>query len=346
MLTPYFAAVIVVASFLTLRPLGVEGEGLLVLCLLVVNSVVMSVRTAPEKWVPARVGNGLIGVGIVASAALLPFATDSIASVFPFFVAGSIGYRFRPSVSLPLAASVSVACAVSLAIADACGIDTWPPIAGLVVGMPALLGYSRRNRVAALEAQIRERALAERARIARDIHDVLAHSLSGVTMQLEVADALLDGNRIESARESIRRAQSLSREGLVEARRAVQALRDDALPLVPTLRDLVGDQARFEVHGSPREPSVGGSQFLIRSVQEAMTNAHRHAPHAPVDVALTFHPKSIELTVDNQASELPSAVVGSGMGLVGMRERAALVGGTATAGPTDQGWRVHVTLDA
>lgn len=346
LLTPYVSAIIVVLSVLTLRPLGLEGEGLLVLVLLIVNSVMLIGRTLPERYLVSRAGLTLFVVGGLASAAILPFASNSFASIFPFFVAGQAGYRFKPAVSLPIAVVISAACSSSLAIAGAHGIGAWPWQAGLGVGLPVLIGYSRRSRVQAAEAEIRERALAERARIARDIHDVLAHSLSGISMQLEVADALLASDKVEGARESVSRARSLAREGLVEARRAVQALRDDALPLVPTLRDLVADAGTLDVQGSPREPSVERAQFLIRSTQEALTNARKHAPGANVAVALLFTTEAVEVTITNGPSTAPSLDVGSGMGLVGLRERAALVGGTATAGPHEGGWQVRVTIES
>jgi signal transduction histidine kinase len=245
-----------------------------------------------------------------------------------------------------------VACAFALWIADHHGVDGWPWAAGLFAGWPVLIGYSRRSRLDALrnarratDAELREHALAERARIARDIHDVLAHSLSGVNMQLEVADALLDAGRADEARAAVGKAQSLVREGLTETRRAVQTLRQDVLPLVPTMAALVDADGNFRVEGEAVDLDTPQSQFLVRCAQEALTNARTHAPGAAVDVVLRFAAEQVELSVTNgPAPSPPKPVDSTGMGLVGMRERAALVGGSVAAGPDGRGWTVRATV--
>ncbi|WP_032404403.1 sensor histidine kinase [Rhodococcoides fascians] len=344
---PYVAAIVIVAAFATS-----DLSNPILLALLVVNSAVLMASAIPRRFVGPRSSLVGAGVALVASAAMLPLGGTTAATLFPFLFAGHAGWRFKPSISFPFAIALSVACATALWIAEHNGVDGWPWATGLFAGWPVLIGYSRRSRLDALrnarratDAELREHALAERARIARDIHDVLAHSLSGVNMQLEVADALLDAGRAEEARAAVGKAQSLVREGLTETRRAVQTLRQDALPLVPTLAALVGEDASFRVDGTACDLDTPQAQFMVRCAQEAMTNARNHAPGAAVDVVLRFDAGSVELSVANgPALSLPDPVESTGMGLVGMRERAALVGGSVTAGPDGRGWIVRARV--
>ncbi len=344
---PYVAIVVIVGAFATS-----DLSNPLVLALLVVNGVVLLASSLPRRLIGPGISLAGAGVALIASAAILAVDGTTAATLFPFLIAGHAGWRFKPSISFPFAISLSVACAAALWVAEHSGVDGWPWAAGLFAGWPVLIGYSRRSRLDALlnarratDAELREHALAERARIARDIHDVLAHSLSGVNMQLEVADALLDAGRVDEARAAVGKAQSLAREGLTETRRAVQTLRQDALPLVPTLAALVGDDASFRVDGTPRDLDTPQAQFLVRCAQEAMTNTRNHAPGAAVEVLLRFDAGSVELSVTNgPAQSLPEPVESTGMGLVGMRERAALVGGSVTAGPDGRGWVVRAEV--
>lgn len=344
---PYIAVVVIVGSFATS-----DLHNSLLLALLVINSVVLFGSSLPRRFVGHRLALAGAGVAAIASAAILPLGGATPATMFPFLIAGHAGWRFKPSVSFPFAISLSVACAAALWIAERNGIDGWPWGAGLFAGWPVLIGYSRRSRLDALrnarratDAELREHALAERARIARDIHDVLAHSLSGVNMQLEVADALLDAGRTEEAKVAVGKAQSLAREGLTETRRAVQTLRQDALPLVPTLSALVSDDSIFRVEGAVRDLDTSKSQFLIRCAQESLTNARNHAPGAAMSVVLRFGGGTVEFSVANgPAPSPPQPVESTGMGLIGMRERAALVGGSVSAGPDGRGWIVRASV--
>jgi signal transduction histidine kinase len=195
-------------------------------------------------------------------------------------------------------------------------------------------------------------ALAERGRIARDVHDVLAHSLSGLAIQLEAADALLtDGTDVERAHTMVIRARRLARDGLSEVRRAVTALREDVKPPQETLAALASDHAQdtgwpasFDVVDGPvPELVVETAQTLQRVAQEALTNARKHAPGAAVAIRLAVGPETITLTVRNEAPpKLPATATplgnsGGGWGLVGLRERVELTGGSVTAEPTAAG---------
>jgi signal transduction histidine kinase len=199
------------------------------------------------------------------------------------------------------------------------------------------------ERVAIHEEQARAAVLAERQAVARDIHDVLAHSLGGLVVQLDAVEALLEAGRVEDAATRARDARALAASGLTEARRAVQALRDEpaaALDFTTALDDLVrahrtlGGDVEVDEHGSRRELPAAESTALARLLQESLTNARKHAPGVPVRVAVDWERGSVRLEVENPAgtaSEL--AATGGGNGIRGMAERfAALPGASFSAG--------------
>jgi signal transduction histidine kinase len=222
-------------------------------------------------------------------------------------------------------------------------------------------------------AELRAAALAERQRLARDMHDVLAHSLSGLLLQLEGARLLAVSNPgDERLAGTIDRAHELARSGLDEARRAIGMLRDDDLPGPDRLAALTaafeadtGVPARFTASGSPRELASAVRLALYRVTQEALTNVRKHARPARVNVRLTYLPEEVSLTVEDfglppeggpgpgghgGAGRPPTRGVTGGAspggkyGLTGMRERAALLGGTLDAGPTDTGFLVQLRV--
>jgi signal transduction histidine kinase len=193
--------------------------------------------------------------------------------------------------------------------------------------------------------QTRAAALDERARIAREMHDVLAHSLGALSVQLEVAEALLsEKNDPQRALERVRQSRRLAVEGLDEARRAVAALRSDVPPLPEALADLAESYRRdhhstvhLRTEGEPRTVSAPATVSLLATAREALTNAAKHAPDVPVEVVLDYRRDTVSLDVTNAAEKTEERV---GYGLAGMRERIALVGGTLTAGYGGRGWRV------
>ena len=216
----------------------------------------------------------------------------------------------------------------------------------------------------AREAETHAAALAERARIARDIHDVLAHSLAAVSVNLQAAEGLLasdslpaDHPELAKAVECIDRAGTLTREGLAAARRAILALREDAAPLPDQLASLaaqhrtVGDAAvEFTVTGEPRPLSEQAAEVAFRAAQEGLTNARKHAPGQPVTLGLEFEPGQVTVSVANPLPPVPDqgplAATGAGAGLTGLRERAALAGGALEAGPAGGIWRIDLTIPA
>lgn len=204
----------------------------------------------------------------------------------------------------------------------------------------------------------RTAALSERARIAREIHDVLAHSLGALTMQLDAADALLAaGQDVKRVHGHVTRARNLAAEGLTEARRAVQALRTEVHPLPAQLATLceshqtdTGTSTTLTVTGKHRRLPAEAELTAYRTAQEALSNASKHAASAPVSVELGYSAEEVALTISNRAAtsstQAPGRLAGSGggYGLAGLAERAALVGGTLSAGPDNGGWEVHLCL--
>ncbi len=196
-------------------------------------------------------------------------------------------------------------------------------------------------------AAARADVLAERNRLAREVHDVLAHTLGALSVQLEALSARAQ-TEASAATPDLRRglahAKALASDGLGEARRAVAALRDDAVALdvqVQTLCAATG--SALEVLGSPVPLAPETTLALYRVAQESLTNAAKHAPEAPTGVRLEFGADAVTLTVDNGPAPLgpgPLSDSGGGFGLDGIRERVRLLGGEVSAGPDGGGWRV------
>jgi signal transduction histidine kinase len=205
-------------------------------------------------------------------------------------------------------------------------------------------------------AELRAAALAERQRLARDMHDVLAHSLSGLLLQLEGARLLAVSNPgDERLAGTIDRAHELARSGLDEARRAIGMLRDDDLPgpdrlaaLTTAFQADTGVPARFSSSGTARELASAVRLALYRVTQEALTNVRKHARPERVEVRLDYLPDEVSLEVEDVGVPAAAPPVGSegGYGLTGMRERAELLGGTLDAAPTGVGFRVLLRVPA
>ncbi|MDP9381451.1 MAG: GAF domain-containing sensor histidine kinase [Chloroflexota bacterium] len=193
-----------------------------------------------------------------------------------------------------------------------------------------------RSRLA--EEGVRAARLEERNRLAREIHDTLAQQLAGIALQLDTADALLPDSPRE-ARERVRAGMALTREALQEARRSVQHLRATALEgrtlpealgyLTARFTHETGIQARVEADSSLPALAVDAETELYRVCQEALTNVRRHATSArTVLVTLRVDADTLRLCVLDDGSGLaPNYRRRRGYGLVGMRERARLLGG-------------------
>ncbi|MFF7472739.1 histidine kinase [Streptomyces sp. NPDC008092] len=358
---------VIVSGALTIRPMGVSGRGLVVAVLFVLNCAALLARGLPPGRVTTRAAVVWLSLGVLAAAALIGAGRSGTGYLFAFFLAGHIGYRLpaRPAVVLALACSLLCGGVLYFGLGPGDGLLPWA--VGLTTGAPVLIGILNRVQHQAVEAALSaaenaERAaraeaqaavLTERGRIARDVHDVLAHTLAGINMQLELADALLDTGDLEKVRAVNDKAHSLVKESLKQAQWTVHALREDALPLVETLTAMLessGHRDALTVRGTPVEVPARVTQNLLRIAQESLTNAARHAPGGEVQVELAFAASATTLTIRNRpATRAVNAAGGSGMGLIGMRERVALLGGTLTAGPVTEGpdqggWQVEAVI--
>ncbi len=216
----------------------------------------------------------------------------------------------------------------------------------------------RRARIAERERDVaaREAVVEERARIARELHDVIAHHVSMIVLQAGAERRVL-GDANASTREVLETVEQSGRSALTETRRLLGMLRGDAneplapqpgLGDVPTLvgqlRD-AGLPVELAIEGERRELPVGIELSAYRIIQEALTNSLKHAGNAQASVHVRYGPDSLELEIADDGAGESSRALGGGHGLVGMRERVALYGGRfdASRGPGG-GFAVRVVL--
>jgi len=244
---------------------------------------------------------------------------------------------------------------------------------GLMIGRNRAAYRIQAEQAAALLAQ-RERfeaehrradLLDERARIAREIHDVLAHSLGALGIQIQAARSVLtDRGDVAKADEMLAAAQRMAAEGLTETRRAVHALRDDTLPLDQELATVTGVfaerygvTASLRTDGTPRPVPPDATIALLRIAQEALVNAAKHAAGQPVTMLLDYRAGDVRLTVTNDvaaaagsssgafaASASAVSTANTGYGLTGMQERLLMLNGTLETGHHDGQWVVTAQL--
>ena len=184
---------------------------------------------------------------------------------------------------------------------------------------------------------------------------MLAHSLSGAAIQLQGARKLADREHASPVlSDAIDRASELVKSGLAHARQAVGTLRGDALPTVAELSTLIESyktdmnlDVTFRIEGEARTLPADPSLALYRGAQEALTNVARYAPGACTTVTVRYEHDRTMLSVDNGVSAAaPREGMGGGRGLEGLRERIERAGGTISAGPTPDGWRVELEVPA
>lgn len=309
--------------------------------------------------------------GAVAIQGLLVAPTTSVAQIPTLLVlAFSLGaHESVGRAALGLFACVAAILSIAIGAADSAGGIVSIPfflgvpwLAGLAVR--AARGYAvRLERLTEQLERERERssrdAIAqERARIARELHDVVAHGVGVMGVQAAGARRIVERDP-ERARAALASIESTGRAALVELERMLELMRtsDDAVPsgAAPTLAELPELAERFRAAGLNLElvcegsaPSVPPALELaaFRIVQEALTNAVKHAPGAPVRAAVRLGPGAIELEVLNGGNGGPSSpAAAGGHGLIGMRERVALFRGVLETGPQPEGgFRVHARI--
>ncbi|TDD70816.1 sensor histidine kinase [Actinomadura rubrisoli] len=339
----------------------------------------------------AAVALGASAASLLTGQVLL--VTTSFAALYTLY---ALGRRLPRQSAGVLAAGAAATVAVVYVATSTLDDVPWP---AAVIAVLAAIGLGDARRVVETagrtEAEAEERTnetltrltavqreqavMRERARIARELHDVVAHSVSMIAVQAETAPYTMESLSPE-ARAGYTEIAKTAREALVEMRRLLSVLRADAKPepdaanspqpRLDRLPDLIeqhrgaGGQVDLAVHGDARNLSTTVELSAYRIVQEALTNARRHAPGAEVRVDLTFLPDRLAVRVrDDGASartmvlnrddrtaaphdapagrtrleSAPAAESGGGHGLVGMRERATMLGGRFSAGPATEG---------
>jgi signal transduction histidine kinase len=293
-----------------------------------------------------------------------------LAGVIACFALGMHGDRRQIRLGLAVFAVTVAGGAISLATGGTRIADALPTIVWWLgaIGVGRLL-HERESLIALLgdraarlerdrERDMAQAALEERNRIARELHDVIAHSVSLIVVQAGAERRLL-GESERRTTEVFETIESAGREALGELRRLLGVLRARAEPnqLMPqpglgVLPDLVDESRRagqeidVEESGTPVPLPAGLDLTAYRIVQEALTNARKHAPGAATAVSLSWAPDQLEIEIVNGAAATASNGRGlrAGHGLVGMRERAALYGGRLDAGVSPDGFRVHAVL--
>jgi signal transduction histidine kinase len=209
----------------------------------------------------------------------------------------------------------------------------------------------------ARELETSRRVTEERLRIARELHDVLAHNISLINVQAGVALHLIE-ERPEQGRVALQTIKEVSKETLAELRSILGVLRqvDEGEPRAPApsierIDELVerskntGIAVRTEVSGTVRPLSAGVDLAAYRIVQEALTNVTKHAGNATVTIELDYGPEQLTISVEDDGAGAVEPPTPGGNGIAGMRERATSLGGTLDAGPLPgRGYRVRATI--
>jgi signal transduction histidine kinase len=252
-------------------------------------------------------------------------------------VAGLLAHSLSERVDGPLGGLAQLLMPVAVGAA-AWAVGTW--------------GRSREGREQDLVAQQQAAVVEERARISRELHDIVGHALAGISLTAGAAERS-GGDQDQETRSAFRLIRSLSQDAAADVRLLVGMLREDQeegregpQPSLDSLPALV-DQARsagldvtLDVRGDRRAAPAGVQLAAYRVVQEGLTNAGRHAPGAPVTVHVSWSAHRLGVEVSNRAPRTTrpdDSAEGSGLGLVGLRERVHLHGGELEARPTDDG---------
>jgi signal transduction histidine kinase len=347
---------------------GVAGRAPVAVCVGLVTVPLAWRRSHPTAVVlgttAAFLAGGLLVANQVSHGPLAVF----VALLIAFYSVGAHGDDRSGSTAVGIALVAVVGLDLLRGVFD--GNGRAQPLAWLVLAFAALVGRDvrrrrreivrLRERADRLEGEREERArravLEERARIARELHDVVAHGVSVMVVQAQAGPLLLsDGDRV---RDTFRSIEAVGREALVDLRRLLGILRtgDESLAVGPqpgldSLTSLV-EQVRgsgltvdMQVEGEPVPLPPGVDLSAYRIVQEALTNTIKHAGRARSHVLLRYDHQMIEIEVVDDGSALDGDPSGSGHGLIGMRERVALYGGSLEAGRrSDGGYLVRARL--
>ncbi len=310
------------------------------------------------------------GLAVISLACGAAYATPLGGSLILFgFVAALSAGRWIAPARAWIVPALGAAGSASVGLVDHAGV--W-----MTIGYPALLlpagmilgnnirvhrvDAERSAQLLAKSEQLREEqaqvaTLEERARIAREIHDVLAHSLGALGLQIELIQAVLtDSDDVPRAVKLLDQAHRMATSGLSDTRQAVHALRGETLALPDGLAELTashqlrhGSPVTFEVTGEPCALPPDAGLAITRTAQEALVNTAKHAPRQPVAMRLDYAGDGTSLVVTNPLTndtEPSFTTVDGGYGLAGLRERLLLLRGTLNAGRRGGDWVVEATV--
>ena len=331
-----------------------------------------------RRWPTATL---IISGGLVLALFAIDHAAGAIAVVAPAAALYSLALT-KGRIHLIVATTAAVAAVIMADIfltgRHAVTLQTFAHVA--LIAVPVLAAETLRNRRSYIqtlleklelaertrEEEAQRRAEQERLRIARDLHDVVAHTLTTINVQAGVAAYLLDRDP-GHAKGALTAIEAASHDALDELRTVLGVLREpegaqaplEPAPGLANIRDLleqareIGLPASLEVAGEqPGSVSEAVQLAAYRIVQESLTNARRHVPGAVASVSLSYEQDRLRLTVENETLTGSGGSNGNGsggsarpgVGILGMRERATALGGTLEAGPCDGAFRVVAEL--
>jgi signal transduction histidine kinase len=355
------AAVLVSGSAAYLATLAIRpGQFALAMVVVVVVAAALAVR---RLWpVAATVASAAAVLAVWPLG--LTFIPNGLLGGPLVYVLLLICYSLAVATSLVTSVTGTVLLAVSPQVKG--GFNPFVLVATVGAWLAGRVVLSRRRMTAQLEARNAELAAErelfaqesvryERARIARELHDIVAHCLSVMVVQAGAGQRVADTDRMAQALESVAEAAAQAQ---TEIARLVELLSGELAsgppPGLAAVGELVrraetaGLDVRCRLASGGDRLAQAASQAAYRVVQEALTNALKHAPGAPVDIAVTEHATGVEVSVLNAAPRQPPSGLersGTSHGLAGMRERVTACGGSLLAGPTATGgWQVTATL--
>ena len=339
-------------AFFVLAAAALSGRSLPVVVVCTVVALVATARLPARGW-------SVLGGALVVGAVVTVLCSGTAGSIGWFTLCVLAGWCALAAGTV--AALVFGGAAVTTLVVQATLLSSDPGWAAWIAGsvftvVVALMARRQQGLVdelRAAQAGLTERVRAEeRVRIAHELHDVIAHSLTVSLLHVSSARLAVQDAPAEAA-DALAQAEQHGRDALTEVRQAVGLLHSGPGSLTPLpgaaqLLELVdgfrraGATVNFEVVGElDRLPETTGLT-LYRILQESLTNACRHAAGSTSTVRLEVGDRTVELTVDSAGA--PRGPHDQGLGLTGMRERAMALGGELTAGPSGTGWRVHAVL--
>jgi signal transduction histidine kinase len=317
-------------------------------------------------WYRWTVPTPVLAVVVVLTVGTAQWDGDLELSLFLVSLLALVAAAWEPR---PAAAvSVVVVCVLfppALSVIRPSADVSWAPWVGGVV-FPAAMGWTMRRQERLMAELVRARrelaehaVLDERRRIAREVHDLVGHGLAAVMLQVTSARHVLRRSP-DSADEALASAEEVGRRSLHDLRRTIGLLRDSddhgadgSLPSASRIAELVdtyrnaGLEVTYDESGKVGDVDPVVGLTLYRVAQEALSNVSKHAPHSHTAVTVVAAADEVSVEVDSRGASARGDLAGEATGhygLQGMRERAEIVGGRLTAGPTGTGWLVRCAV--